>query len=477
MRTDLVVLGGGPGGYTAAFLAADKGKRVVLVERESRLGGVCLNHGCIPSKALLYIAKLIREAEGSKSRGVVFGAPRIDLNALRLWKDSILDRLSAGIRQLGERRGVEIVTGRGSFEGSNILKVETAGEEKRIKYDKAIIAVGSRPALPKEFDAGDPRVMTSTEALQIEAVFGDFLIVGGGYVGLEIGTIYASLGSRVVLVEAMNSLLPGVDPDLVRPVDRFAKDHFREVHLNTEVKKIAPSGPKIEVWLQRDNQTFQELYDRVLIAVGRVSGCGDLGLENTKVTRGEGGFVEVNERQETTDPSVYAIGDVVGGPFLAHKASWEARLAVNSMMGEGGTSGSVVIPSVVFTDPEVAWCGLTEVEARQKGIESKVVRFPWSASGKAVTLGKTDGLTKLVIEKHTERVIGVGITGCGASELISEGVVAIKMGAKAKDIAESVHPHPTLSETLMESAGMFCGAATHVIGRADLKSRSAPRSV
>ena len=459
-KTDLVVVGSGPGGYAAAFYAADRGKKVILVEMEKRLGGVCLNRGCIPSKALLHATGLIREAEESEARGIAYSKPKISLEKLNAWKESILEKLSQGISQLGEKRGVQVMWGRGHFEGAKLLRVETPQGQKFIEYEKAIIAVGSKPALPPAFDLGNKRIMTSTEALALEEVPGNLLVVGGGYIGLELGTVYAALGSQVVVVEATACLLPGVDSDLVTPVARYAQKHFREVRFNAKVLKMATSKQQIKVTFESEGGEKSELYDRVLVAVGRAPNSADLGLENTQVKLDERGFIQVEKTQQTADPAIYAIGDVAGGVLLAHKAAREARVAVENIAGEEAVF-NYVMPAVVFTDPEVAWCGLTEGEAREKGIPVKTVRFSWAASGRALTLDRPDGITKLIIELETERILGVGMTGHGAGELISEGVLAVEMGATAEDLAESIHPHPTLSETLMECAEKFYGLSTH----------------
>ncbi len=465
IKTEIVVLGGGPGGYTAAFYAADKGKRVLLVEQDNRLGGVCLNSGCIPSKGLLHATKLIAEVKESAMRGISFGSPKIDLEKLRDWKRSIIKKLAQGLSGLAQKRSVDSLYGRGHFEDSQTLRVETQEGQKFIKYDKAIIAVGAKPALPQAFDLGNRRIMTSAEALELEEIPKDFLIVGGGYIGLELGTVYAALGSRIVLAEALDSLLTGVDPDLVRPVARYAEKAFKEVRLSVKVLKMATSKKQIKVVMDVKGEKREELYDRVLVSVGRIPNCSNMGLENTKVERDEKGFIKVNERQETADPAIYAIGDVVGGPLLAHKAAKEARVAVEVFTGESSAFEDVIIPAVVFTDPEIAWCGLTEAEAKQKGIQVQVAKFSWGASGRALTIDRPDGITKLIVDPETERLLGVGIVGHGAGELISEGVLAIEMGATAKDIAESVHPHPTLSETLMEAAEVFYGYSTNVFAR------------
>jgi dihydrolipoamide dehydrogenase len=465
IHTEIVVVGAGPGGYAAAFYAADLGKKVLLVERDQRLGGVCLNRGCIPSKALLYAAHTITSARESERRGITFGPPAIEVGKLRAWKESILNRLSGGVAQLAKLRGVQVLHGRGYFEDSRTLRIETEAGQQFINYDQAIIAVGSKAALPKAWDLGNPRIMTSTEALEVEEVPQSLLVVGGGYIGMELGTVYASLGSKVVLVETLDTILAGADPDLVRPIVAYAYKAFSEVRLATKVGKMATSGKHIKVEFDVAGQKKEELYDRVLVAVGRSPNADDMGLENTKVSFDDRGFIHVNEKQQTTDPAIYAIGDIAGGVMLAHKAAKEARIAVEVIAGEQSAFVDITIPAVVFTDPEVAWCGLTEAEAKAKGLEVRVAKFPWAASGRALSFDRPEGLTKLIIDPETERVLGVGIVGTGAGELISEGVLAVEMGATAKDLALAVHPHPTLSETLMEAAEVFYGQATHSFAR------------
>ena len=465
ISTEIVVVGAGPGGYTAAFYAADNGKKVTLVEQSPRLGGICLNVGCIPSKALLHATEILREAKESATRGIEFGAAQINLDQLRSWKNSILEKLGQGIKGLAQKRGVQMIHGRGHFEDSQTLRVETFEGQKFIRYEKAIIAVGSKPAMPSAFDLGNKRIMTSTEALEIEDIPRDLLVVGGGYIGMELGTVYAALGSNVVVLEALPSILTGVDPDLVRPVTRIAQKAFKEIRGNTKVLKMATAGKQIKVTTQKDKEQREELYDRVLVSVGRAPNYSDLGLENTQVTKNDKGFIQCNPQQQTDDPNIYAIGDVNGGALLAHRASKEAKIAVESILGHASAFDDVIIPAVVYTNPEVAWCGLTESEAKDKGIEVNVSKFSWGASGRALTLDRPDGLTKLLVEPETERILGVGIVGVGAGELISEGVLAVEMGATARDIADSVHPHPTLSETLMEAAEGFYGTATHTISR------------
>lgn len=465
IKTEIVVVGAGPGGYAAAFYAADLGKKVILIERDPRLGGVCLNRGCIPSKALLHATHQIVNARESGHRGITFAAPTVDLAKLRAWKESVLTKLGGGIAQLAKMRNVQVIQGRGYFEGSQSLRVENEQGQQFINYETAIIAVGSIPAMPKAFDLGNPRVMTSTEALEIEDIPENLLVVGGGYIGMEMGTVYAGLGSKIVLVEALDNLLTGADADLTRPVVANAKKAFKEIRLKARVGKMATAGKQIKVEMEYDGKKVEELYDRVLVSVGRVPNSGDLGLENTKVALDDKGFIKVNTQQQTDDPNIYAIGDIAGGILLAHKAHKEARIAIEVINGENSRFENIVMPAVVFTDPELAWCGLTEAEAKERGIKYEVSKFPWAASGRALSFDRTDGVTKMLIDPESERVLGVGICGAGAGELIAEAVLAMEMGATAQDLALTVHPHPTLSETLMECAEAFYGHATHTIAR------------
>ena len=463
-KTEIVVVGGGPGGYAAAFYAADLGKKVTLIEME-RLGGACLNRGCIPSKALLHATKMIAEARESAARGITFGNATIDLVKLRAWKDGILAKLTGGIGQLAKARGVEVIDGKAYFEDSHTVRVETPGGQKYLRFDHAILAAGSIPALPKSFDLGNPRIMTSTEALEVPDIPGRLLVIGGGYIGMELGTVYALLGSEVHVVEALDTLLAGSDPDLARPVVASAQKKFKSVRFKAKVASMATAGKQIRVAVDHEGKSAEALYDRVLVAVGRRPIDLDLGLDNTKVQRDDKGFVKGNEALQTDDPTMFAIGDLVGGAMLAHKAAKEARLAVTAIVGESAPHRQFVVPAVVFTEPELAWCGLTEAEAKAKGLEVEVAKFPWGASGRALTFDHPDGLTKLVIEPGTERILGVGLVGYGAGELIGEGVVAVEMGATVTDLAECVHPHPTLSETLMEAAEAYFGHATHAFHR------------
>ncbi len=466
LQTEVLVIGAGPGGYAAAFYAADLGRKVVLVERDPRLGGVCMNRGCIPSKALLNAAHLVDTAREAAHRGIMLGEPRIEVDKLRAWKESILTKLGQGIASLARMRGVTVIHGIAHFEESRLVRIESAEGQRYVRFEKAILAVGSRPALPKAFDLGNPRVMTSTEALDLPDIPPTLLVIGGGYIGMELGSVYASLGSKVTVIEALPSILAGADPDLARPVAARARKAFAEIRLSARVEKMTTAGKQIRVHSEFEGRKLDELYDRVLVSVGRVPNAQDLGLENTKVERDEKGFIKVDERMCTADPDIFAVGDVAGGIMLAHKASKEARIAVENLAGEGkAVNRDFVIPAVVFTDPEVAWVGLTEQEAKQQNRTVQIAKFPWAASGRALTFDRTDGLTKLIVDPETHRVLGVGIVGHGAGELIAEGAVAIEMGATVEDLAAIVHPHPTLSETVMEAAEAFFGHATHVYAK------------
>ena len=460
VQTEIVVLGGGPGGYAAAFYAADLGKKVILIEKD-KLGGVCLNRGCIPSKALLHATHLISAAEEAKEMGIHFTKPKIDIDTLRAWKDNTISKLNSGVAGLAKKRGVEVIKGRGILEGSQELRVETEKGQQVIQYEKLILAVGSKPALPNAFNLGSKRIMTSTEALQIEDIPKKLLVVGGGYIGMELGTVYSILGSSVDMVEAMPQILTGADTDLVRPVKKFAEKHFNQTLTNAKVMKMATKSKQIEVELEIDGKKVKELYDKVLVSVGRTPNTYDLGLENTGVTLDDKGFVKVNGQQQTDDPNILAIGDIAGGALLAHKASKEARIAVEAINGEPSSMNDVQIPAVVYTHPEVAWCGLTETEAKEKKIKVNVAKFGWGASGRAMSMNATDGITKLILEPETDRVLGVGIAGENAGELIAEGLLAVEMAATAEDIALTVHPHPTLNETVMEAAEVYYGHSTH----------------
>lgn len=461
---NIAIVGAGPGGYAAAFLAADLGMTVTLIDPELNPGGVCLYRGCIPSKTLLHVAKLLEESQQAKNWGIDFTAPKIDLARLRSWKENVVKKLTGGLGQLSKQRKVRYVQGRAVFENATTLRVtKSGGTEGSLSFDQIILATGSRPAIVPTLKLDSPRMMDSTGALNLEEVPGSLLVVGGGYIGLELGSVYAALGTRVTVVEMLSGLLPGADRDLVAPLHKRLAKMFDTILLNTTVGSIKDEGNGIRASFEGPEVKEREkVFDRVLVSVGRKPNSEIPGLEKTRVQVGQRGFIQVNKQLQTDDPSIYAIGDVVGEPMLAHKASHEGRTAVEAIAGHKVAFEPNAIPAVVFTDPEVAWCGLTETQAEKEGREISVAKFPWGASGRAVTLDRPDGLTKLIVDPKTERVLGLGIVGAGAGELIAEGVLAIEMGALASDVALSIHPHPTLSETIMESAEVFFGTSTHV---------------
>ncbi len=463
-ETQLAVIGAGPGGYAAAFLAADLGMKVTLIDMEKNPGGVCLHRGCIPSKAYLHVAKLLNETKEATNWGIDFGKPKIDLDKLRDFKNRTVAKLTGGTGQLTKQRKITYIQGRATFLASNKLSIDKVdGTTEELKFEKAILATGSIPAKIPGLSIDSPRVMDSTDALELENIPKEFLIVGGGVIGMEMGSIYAALGSKVTVVELLPSLLPGADKDLVNVFQKSIETKFERILLKTKVAKLEDTGKKIRVKLEGENLENDVLeFDKALIAIGRTPVTKDLGLENTNVKLTEQGFVQINEKRQTDDENIFAIGDIVEGPMLAHKASSEGKVAVEAIAGNKVAFEPAAIPGVVYTDPEVAWAGLTELEAKQKGIKVKVVRFPWAASGRAVTMDRNDGMTKLIIEPETERILGVGIVGPGAGELIAEGTLAIEMAALAKDVALTIHAHPTLSETIMESAEVFFGQATHL---------------
>ncbi len=462
-HVEIVVIGAGPGGYPAAFAAADHGKKVVLVNEEANPGGVCLQRGCIPSKALLHVAKLIHEAREAEEHGITFGAPKIDLAKLRNFKNGVIGQLTGGINSLCKARGVTIVNARGTFANSNTLNLTMAdGSVEQLTFDKAIVATGSQPAMPPIFAIGDPRVMDSTGALALEDIPKKLLVIGGGYIGLEMSCVYAALGSEVTVVEALPVILAAADRDLVRPLQKRLEGQFKAIHVNTKVLSLTATKAGIVADMQGEGVEPKQTFDRVLVSVGRRPNSKNLGLENTQVQIDEKGFIKIDRCCRTADPNILAIGDVAGEPMLAHKATREAKVAIEALVGEPSEFDNIAIPAVVFTDPELAWCGLTESEAKAQERDVKVIRFPWAASGRAQSLARTEGLTKLIIDNKTERILGVGIVGAGAGELISEGVLAVETAAVARDLADSIHPHPTLSETLMEAAEAFIGQATHM---------------
>lgn len=462
VKTQLAVIGGGPGGYAAAFLAADLGMNVTLIDLEKNPGGVCLYRGCIPSKALLHVAKLIHEADEAKKWGVDFGEPKIDINKLRDFKNGVVTKLTDGLGQLCKQRKVNYINGKASFLNSNTLAVDKVdGTKEEVVYDKAILATGSVPAMIPGFPIDSTRLMDSTSALEINDIPEKLLVIGGGYIGLELSTVYASLGSKVTVVEMLPGLLPGADRDMVAVLEKRLKTILDKVYTETKVVELKDNGKSVVVKLEGKNVTEPEqTFDKVLVSIGRKPVTTGFGLENTNVKVNQRGFVIVDKQLKTDDPNIYAIGDIVGGAMLAHKASAEGKVAVESILGHKVAFEPNAIPAVVFTDPEIAWAGLTETEAREKGIKVEVAKFPWGASGRATTLDRNDGMTKLIIEPETERILGVAIVGVGAGDMIAEGTLAIEMGAVVKDLELTIHPHPTLSETMMFAAELFYGHAT-----------------
>ena len=458
----LAVVGGGPGGYAAAFLAADLGMTVTLIDPESNPGGVCLYRGCIPSKALLHVAKLIEESHQAKNWGIEFEDPKIDLARLRSFKEGVVKKLTGGLGVLSKQRKVHYIQGRAAFASSTSLHVtKSDGSVETLTFDRIILATGSRPAVIPTLKLDTPRMMDSTGALNLEDIPGTLLVVGGGYIGLELGSVYAALGTRVTVVEMLPGLLPGADRDLVLPLHKRLEKLFEGILLNTTVTSVKDEGSAIRATFEASEVKEREkVFDRVLVSVGRKPNSEIAGLEKTRVQVGPRGFIQVNKQLQTDDPDIYAIGDVVGEPMLAHKASHEGRVAVEAIAGHKVAFEPNAIPAVVFTDPEVAWCGLTETQAQKENREIKVAKFPWAASGRAITLDRPEGMTKLIIDPQTERVLGVGIVGVGAGEMIAEGVLAIEMAALVSDVAMTIHPHPTLSETIMESAEVFFGTST-----------------
>lgn len=465
MHVPVVVLGGGPGGYAAAFLAADLGLQVALVERDTRLGGTCLLRGCIPSKALLHVGRVLAETREMEEWGIAFEKPAIHLDVLRARKDKVIASLTGGLAQLAKRRNVTIVQGTARFTNSTTLQVdatESGGTSHTITFDHCILASGSRPARIPAFDIGSPRVMDSTAALELADIPESLLVVGGGYIGLEMGTVYAELGSRVSVVELTDTLLPGADRDLVKPLQKRLEGLFEKIHLKTKVVKLEDRGGAVAVHFAGPDGEITREYSRVLVAVGRRPNSDGLGLENTRVVVNAKGFVDVDGQQRTADPHIFAIGDVCGEPMLAHRASHQGKVAVEALHGEPALFAPRAIPAVVFTDPEIAWAGLTENDAAATGRVVEVSKYPWAASGRAHALGRTDGMTKLLVDPETDAVLGVGIVGPGAGELIAEGVLAIEMGCSARDLMEAIHPHPTLGETVAFSAENYFGVATEI---------------
>ena len=470
--TQVAVLGAGPGGYAAAFYAADLGMRVALIDEEKNPGGVCLYRGCIPSKALLHVAKVIDEARHASAWGVAFGEPNVDVGKLRAFKQGVVDKLTGGVGQVAKLRKVQYLQGRATLTAPRSMKISGAGGDTDLAFEHCVLATGSLPTRIPSLALDSPRMLDSTSALDLPDVPTSLLVIGGGYIGLELGSVYATLGSKVSVVEMTPGLLPGADRDLVNVLHKRLEKLFAAIMLSTKVVKVAEEKNGIRVTFEGDaipdgrggpsGPPKEQLFDRVLVAVGRRPNSKIPGLDSTRVKVDQKGFVETDGQRRTAEPSIFAIGDVAGEPMLAHKASHEARVAIDAIAGHKAVFEPLAIPAVVFTDPEIAWCGLTEAQAAGQGIEIEVAKFQWGAVSRAVTIDRPDGLTKLVLEPKSGRVLGVGIAGAGAGELIAEGVLAVEMGATAEDLKLTIHPHPTLSESLMESAEMFFGQSTHV---------------
>ena len=463
----IAVIGAGPAGYPAAFMASDFGLDVVLIDQRLNPGGVCLYQGCIPSKTYLHAAKIIHEAREAAEWGVEFGPPRIDLDRLRKWKEGVVAKLTGGLGQLSLQRHIRVVQARASFADAHTLQLKKSdGSEDQLTFDFAVIATGSEALRPRSLALESPRVMDSSAALELADVPKSLLVIGGGYIGLELGTVYSALGSDVTVVEAGTGLLGVVDRDLVEFLQRRTCRIFKRVHLNTKVTELREEEGGVRVkLLGLDLPDDNPLFEKVLVCVGRRPCSQGLGLDNTRVALDPKGFIRVDGQRRSTEPHIFAIGDVAGEPMLAHKATHEARVAIETIAGKLALFENQVIPAVVFTDPELATCGLSETQALTQGRQVKIARFPWAASGRATTLDRNDGLTKLILDPHTEKVLGVGIVGVGAGELIAEGVLAVEMGANATDLRMTIHAHPTLSETVMEAAEVFFGHSPHLVQR------------
>ncbi len=458
---DILVIGSGPGGYAAAFRAADLGRKVIIVDKDPTLGGVCLNRGCIPSKTLLHIAKVLEETESLKKMGVSFAKPKIDINTVRDWKNKIIKQLSGGIAQMAKARKVETIEGVATFISDKEIQVERKSDKENITFDHCIIAAGSSSSRIPGIPFDNKNVLTSKTALDIEKIPKNLLVIGGGYIGLEMGTVFNALGADVSIAEFLPNLLPGADPDLVKPLARKLKKHFNEIHLSTKIVDVKPSKPNgLIVTMEKDGETTTKKFEQVLVSVGRKPNTKNIGLENTTIKTNTRGFIEVDKQQKTNVKNIYAIGDIAGDPMLAHKATHEGKVAAEVICGLPAAFDAKVIPAVIFTDPEIAWVGTTESEAKEKSIPYEKGEFPWAASGKSLAIGRNEGKTKIIFDPTTKRTIGVGIVGPNAGDLISEGALAIEMGADAEDISLTVHPHPTLGETFANAAEVFEGTVT-----------------
>ena len=458
---DILVIGSGPGGYAAAFRAADLGRKVIIVDKDPTLGGVCLNRGCIPSKTLLHIAKVLEETESLKKMGVSFAKPKIDINTVRDWKNKIINQLSGGIAQMAKARKVETIEGVATFISDKEIQVERKSDKENITFDHCIIAAGSSSSRIPGIPFDNKNVLTSKTALDIEKIPKNLLVIGGGYIGLEMGTVFNALGADVSIAEFLPNLLPGADPDLVKPLARKLKKHFDEIHLSTKIVDVKPSKPNgLIVTMEKDGETTIKKFEQVLVSVGRKPNTKTIGLENTTIKTNTKGFIEVDKQQKTNVKNIYAIGDIAGDPMLAHKATHEGKVAAEVICGLPTAFDAKAIPAVIFTDPEIAWVGITESEAKEKSIPYEKGEFPWAASGKSLAIGRNEGKTKIIFDPITKRTIGVGIVGPNAGDLISEGALAIEMGADAEDISLTVHPHPTLGETFANAAEVFEGTVT-----------------
>jgi dihydrolipoamide dehydrogenase len=463
MATRIAVVGAGPGGYAAAFYAADLGMQVTLIDPEKNPGGVCLYRGCIPSKALLHVAKVVDEARHATEWGIDFGQPNIDVGRLRGFKNKVVDKLTSGTGQVAKLRKVTYLQGRASIVSPTRLQVKLEnGSEQTVEVDAIILATGSEPTRIPALSIDSPRVLDSTSALDLPEIPGSLLVIGGGYIGLELGSVYAALGTKVSVVEMTAGLLTGADRDLVRYLAQRLEKTLQRVMLSTKVLAMKATDAGVSVTFEGEGAPPEATYDYVLVSIGRRPNTRIPGLDKTRVQVNDRGFIQTDFQRRTDEPTIFAIGDVAGEPMLAHKASHEARVAVEAVAGHKAVFEPAAIPAVVFTDPEIAWAGLTETQAAKDGRKVDVARFPWGASGRAIAIDRVDGMTKLLIDPETERVLGVGIVGSGAGELIAEGVLAIEMGATASDVKLTIHPHPTLTETVMESAEQFFGTATHV---------------
>jgi len=463
LKTEVLVLGGGPGGYTAAFRAADLGKQVTLVERYPVLGGVCLNVGCIPSKTLLHAASVLNEAKEINSAGISFAEPDIDLEKLRGWKNTISSQLTAGLAALAKQRNVTVVTGIGRFVSDMQVLVEDGDDTQAIEFEQAIIAVGSQPVKIPSFPNDDPRLMDSTDALNLESIPKKLLIIGGGIIGLEMATVYHSLGSKITVVEMQDQLIPGCDKDLVRPLMQRIKKQYDNIFLETQVKNIEALPEGLKVSFNGKDAPETAVFDKVLVAVGRRPNGHLIDADKAGVNVDERGFIYVDKQQRSNVKHIFAIGDVAGNPMLAHKASHEGKIAAEAVSGMTTEWRALTIPSVAYTDPEVAWMGLTENAAKAQGIAYEKAAFPWAASGRSLSIGRKEGVTKLLSDKQTGRILGAGIVGTNAGELIAEAVLALEMGASVEDLALTVHAHPTLAETLGFSAEMIEGTITDLL--------------